>query len=131
MTLRCVSIAADHHADGQHLCFTMFPSSEHPSVGNDNTAGRSGFFINTVSSYAAPRRHKGGRRAAINHGGIMLMGNYSSGAPSFVHVHAIIEIKHGAPDFFENSVFCHHNQPPSRCGVRPHGHRGDTGGILY
>jgi hypothetical protein len=44
-------------------------SFEQMQVGIDNTAGRSGFFINTVSSYAAPRRHKGGRRATINHGG--------------------------------------------------------------
>jgi len=32
----------------------MFPSSEQPSVGIDNTAGRSGFFINTASSLPLP-----------------------------------------------------------------------------
>jgi len=44
----------DHHADGQHLSLTMFPSSEQTSVGNDNTAGRSGFF--NCFFFAAPRR---------------------------------------------------------------------------
>ena len=119
----------DHHADGQHLCFTMFPSSEHPSVGNDNTAGCSGFFINTVSSLPLPADIK---VVAVPPSITveMLMGiSVRVRRPSFACTDFFISSSRRAR-FLLNSVFCHHNPLPSRCGVRPHGHRGDTGGIF-
>ena len=63
----------------------------------------------------------------------MLMGNYSSGAPinSFACADSSFCLP-GAPDFFLLSlfVFYHNSAAAKSSGVRPHGHRGDTGGIL-